>query len=219
MTAAEVVTSLRAAGGSIQVDGPDLLAVIPESAAHLRAELRARKAEVIRFLSAPRPSDLAEVELMTAEIRQWDYTMAVWAEARCAWKERSWGSLSKLYESQVAWAHQTGQPFAGDEQTFTVILMGLGFHVADGWVYGLIFREDAEAVTSAPAPASLSPAARWLREFLSSGPKPIPECDDAGRSVGFTRRQVFDAADEMRLDKERIGEKLHWKLNGHQEAR
>lgn len=151
MSAAALVRELEAAGGSLRLVGGEVKAMIPPGAATLLPQLREHKAEIVELLesSQPRHSDMAAVELVQDEIGRWDYALHVWTQARCAWRERSWGSLSKLYESQVAWAHQTGQPFAPDAETFMAILMSLGFHVDGGMVYGLIFKADANAVLNA----------------------------------------------------------------------
>ncbi|HVC90423.1 MAG TPA: hypothetical protein VND66_07355 [Acidobacteriaceae bacterium] len=90
----------------------------------------------------PRPETLAQVELLPAEIRQWDDAMLVWASAHCIFRDRSWGSLSRLYISHIDHAHQSGGMFAPDRETFQAILMALGFHIQDGFVYGLILREE-----------------------------------------------------------------------------
>lgn len=91
---------------------------------------------------SPRPETLAKVELLPAEVREWDDALLVWAKARCAFRERSWGSLMRLYVDHIEWAHQTGGMFAPDRETFQAILMALGLQLADGMVYGLILAED-----------------------------------------------------------------------------
>ncbi|MGB8477670.1 MAG: hypothetical protein WCE63_02365 [Acidobacteriaceae bacterium] len=81
------------------------------------------------------------MELLPAEVRQWDDAMRVWANAHCIFRDRNWGSLSRLYKSHIKHAHQIGGMFAPDAETFQAILMALGFQVQDGFVYGLILRE------------------------------------------------------------------------------
>lgn len=222
MTAAALVRELEAAGGTLRLVGGEVKATIPPGAAGLLSQLREHKAEIIELLAhgQPRPSDMAEVELLPDEVRQWDDAMRAWTQARCAWLEHGCGSISALYVDQIAWAHRTGGLFAPDIQTFRAILMALGFTLSpDGsTVYGLIFKADAEAIAHATSPANQPPAARWLKAFLASGAKPVSECDAAGRSAGFTRRQIFDGADDLRLDRVRIGERLCWKLSSYLEA-
>ena len=99
---------------------------------------------------SPRAETLAQVELLPAEVRQWDEAMLRWTQTRCAFRERSWGSLSSLYISHIEHAHQTGGMFAPDRETFQAILMALGFQIEDGMVYGLILREDWEAASYVP---------------------------------------------------------------------
>lgn len=94
---------------------------------------------------SPRPETLAQVELLPAEVRQWDDAMLVWARAHCAFREHSWGSLSRLYISHIEHAHQSGGMFAPDRETFQAILMALGFQIEDGMCYGLVLADDANA--------------------------------------------------------------------------
>jgi hypothetical protein len=91
---------------------------------------------------SPRPETLAQVELLPAEVRLWDDAMRVWVNAHCTLPECSWGSLSRLYISHIEHAHQSSGMFAPDCETFQAILMALGFQIQDGFVYGLILRED-----------------------------------------------------------------------------
>lgn len=93
----------------------------------------------------PRSADLALVELLPAEVRQWDDTMRAWTQARCAFREQSRGSVSRLYVDHIEWAHQIRQPFICDRETFQAVLMALGFQIQDGMVSGLLLREDWEA--------------------------------------------------------------------------
>ena len=74
---------------------------------------------------------MAQVELLPAEVKEWDDAMHAWTQARCSWRERSSGSLSRLYISHIEHAHQTGGMFAPDRETFVAILMALGFRF--GW--------------------------------------------------------------------------------------
>jgi hypothetical protein len=90
---------------------------------------------------SPRPETLAQVELLPAEIRQWDDAMRVWANAHCVFRDSNWGSLSRLYISHIDHADTSGGIFAPDCETFQAILMALGFRIQDGFVYGLILRE------------------------------------------------------------------------------
>jgi len=98
---------------------------------------------------------MAQVELLPSEIQAWNDAMRAWTQARCALRERSWGSVSSLYVDHVAHAHQTGGMFAPDRETFQAILMALGFAIEDGMVYGLLLREDEEAAHWRPKPPSL----------------------------------------------------------------
>jgi hypothetical protein len=91
---------------------------------------------------SPRPETMAQVELMPAEIRQWDDAMLVWAKAHCIFRDHNWGSLPRLYISHIDHADKSGSMFAPDCETFQAILMALGFHIQDGFVYGLILREE-----------------------------------------------------------------------------
>ncbi len=110
------------------------------------------------FLLEPRSADLTQVELLPGEIRLWDNAMHAWTQARCAFRERSWGIVSSLYVDHIAWAHQTGQPFAAERETFAAILMSIGFQIADGMCYGLILAEDYEAARHIREPPKASPA-------------------------------------------------------------
>ena len=109
------------------------------------------------FSPDPRPEMLAQVELMPDEVRLWDDAMHAWTKARCAFREKSWGSVSSLYVDHIEHAHQTGGMFAPDRETFQAILMALGFQIHDGMVYGLILREDAEAAHWQPEPPKVMP--------------------------------------------------------------
>ena len=115
----------------------------------------------------PRPETLAQVELLPAEVRAWDDSFDLWTQARCAFRDHSWGSVSALYVDHIEWAHQTGQPFAGDRETFQAILMALGFQIQDGMVSGLILREDWEATFWKPEPPKVVPVHR-----KTVGPRP-----------------------------------------------
>ena len=70
-------------------------------------------------------------------------------KAHCAFREHSWGSLSRLYVSHVEHAHQIGGMFAPDRETFQSILMALGFQTADEMCYGLILKEDRPSFPTA----------------------------------------------------------------------
>ncbi|MHB1959411.1 MAG: hypothetical protein ACYCO5_10310 [Acidobacteriaceae bacterium] len=101
---------------------------------------------------SPRPETMAQVELLPAEVRAWDDAMLLWTRACCCFHDGCWGSAGSLYVSHIEWAHQTGQPFVADRETFTSILMALGFQIQDGMVYGLILAEDWEASFDARFP-------------------------------------------------------------------
>ena len=108
----------------------------------------------------PRPETLAQVELLPAEVKEWDDAMHAWTQARCSWRERSWGSLSRLYISHIEHAHQAGGMFAPDRETFVAIVMALGFQIVDGMVSGLILAEDWQAAHWKPEPAKVKPVRR-----------------------------------------------------------
>lgn len=97
---------------------------------------------------SPRPEALTQVELMPVEIRAWDDTFRAWTLSCCEFRECSWGIVSALYISQTAWAHETGNPFVGERETFVVILQSLGFSIApdESVVYGLLLKDDVKAV-------------------------------------------------------------------------
>ena len=106
---------------------------------------------------SPRPETMAQVELLPAEVKEWDDAMHAWTQARCSWRERSSGSLSRLYISHIEHTHQTGGMFAPDRETFVAILMALGFQIQDGMVSGLLLREDYEAAHWRPEPLNILP--------------------------------------------------------------
>ena len=147
MQAAEIIQTVADAGGQLWLDGDKVRVRLPESLRPLVEEIRQRKPELVSILSRkePRPSDMAAVELLPDEVRYWDDALLGWTQARCVFRERSYGAVGKLYEDHVAWAHRTGAPFVADVETFLAILMALGFQVDGGMVYGLIFRADANA--------------------------------------------------------------------------
>lgn len=109
---------------------------------------------------SPRAETLAQVELLPAEIRQWDDALHTWIQTRCGWRKDSWGSVSSLFIDHIEHAHQTGGMFAPDRETFAAILMALGFQVRDGFVYGLLLRRDADAAQWKPETAKPTPKKR-----------------------------------------------------------
>ncbi len=106
---------------------------------------------------SPRAETLARVEMLASEIRAWDDAMLLWVKVHCAFREHSWGSLSRLYVSHIEHAHQSGGMFAPDRETFQAILMALGFQTVDEMCYGLILKEDRPSfpiTRNASAPAN-----------------------------------------------------------------
>ncbi len=95
---------------------------------------------------------MAQVELMTDEIRARDDAFHGWTRAVCVWREHSWCGLGGLHVSYCEWADAHNADLC-DRQTFEAVLACLGFTLKDGMVYGLIFREDAETAAAYNAPA------------------------------------------------------------------
>lgn len=155
MSVVELIREFQAAGGNLRLVDGEVKATVPTGAAALLPQLREHKAEIFKILcqSQPRPSDMAAAELLASEIRAWDDVLVLWTRARCSWRDRSWGGLTALYIDHVQHAHKTGGMFAPDVETFRALLMALGFQVSDdGFVYGLLLREDAEAARWKPEP-------------------------------------------------------------------
>lgn len=160
---------------------------------------------------SPRPETLTQVERMAAEIRAWDDTFHAWTRDCCVFRDGSWGKVSKLYASQTEWAHETRNPFLCERETFIAILQSLGFSIsAEGsQVYGLLLKKDVETAEAAPARQHTA-VEKWLRSTLEDGPKAIKDVDRAGRALGHTRAQIFDAAETLQLTKARIHDRTHW---------
>ena len=99
---------------------------------------------------SPRPETMAQVELLPAEVRAWDDVMLAWTRACCSFHDGCWGSVGSLYVSHIEWAHEIGQPFVADRETFAAILQCLGFKIQGGMVYGLLLKEDYGAARYVP---------------------------------------------------------------------
>jgi hypothetical protein len=113
------------------------------------------------LLSGPRPETLREVDLLPAEIGAWDRVFLAWASTRCAFKDGCSGGVHGLYADHVAWAHASAdRDFAPGEPTFVAILMALGFSVENGFVHGLLLREDIDT-KHWPEGSAGSEARRW----------------------------------------------------------
>lgn len=98
------------------------------------------------------------VDGLVDEIVAWENAVIYpWATSQCTFMDRAWGGLSSLYVSNCEWCAAHNMAPIPEMETFATILMALGFSVKDGMVYGLIFKEDLEAVHWQPEPEKIVP--------------------------------------------------------------
>ena len=94
---------------------------------------------------SPRPETMAQVELLPDEIKEWNSAFLEWTKACCRFHDGSLGSVGSLHVSYCVWADANGKPL-GDRETFEWLLSNAGQLIQDGFVTGLILREDLDAV-------------------------------------------------------------------------
>jgi hypothetical protein len=88
-------------------------------------------------------SQRASENISDPSVAEWDAVFAEWTAKRCRWRERSYGSVSRLYIDCCEWSTAHGYPLVPDLGTFETILTCLGIRIEDGFAYGLLMREDA----------------------------------------------------------------------------
>lgn len=145
----EFVKGFEAKGGKFILDERGLWVTIHgRQTAHSddwlkRLDVKRRDA-LVAYLSreADRPAELT--------MKDWDALLHAWTQARCAWRERSFGSTSALYISACVWCAANDKPMPVTLQAFEETLRHLGFDVADSFVYGLILDDDAQASDTRP---------------------------------------------------------------------
>jgi hypothetical protein len=127
---------------------------------HARVCIHRNRTEV----SYPSLADLHDPEMWLSEFEKW-------ASDRCIFRDRSWGGVGCLHRDFSEWCC-THHSVPCWQKTFKRLLIGQGFQLENGLVYGLTQR------TRSHAAAKMSPPARPV-----SLQKPLQSAQPAGVSL------------------------------------
>ncbi|MDR3752858.1 MAG: hypothetical protein P4K93_09340 [Terracidiphilus sp.] len=156
--AQELIRIVESRGGRLTIEGEKLVIEPLSAALPLADSLRTYKPEIVALLQS-----------RTAQETESD-ALGLWMLARCVYRDRSWGGVGALYLDLARWCAEQGRPVPASRRAFTAELQAEGFAVsADGLVYGLMLREDAEAcersiATLAASETPAQPKAAKLRK-------------------------------------------------------
>ncbi len=137
--ALEVIKAIEANGGRVTVEGDRLVIVPRQAGIPLLPQLREHKPEIVALLQSrieqePEPAPESDA-------------LGLWMLARCVYRDRCFGGVSALYLDLARWCAEQARPMPASRGAFAAELQTEGFVLtADGFVCGLMLREDLEAV-------------------------------------------------------------------------
>jgi hypothetical protein len=65
-----------------------------------------------------------------------------WARSRCVFRDRSWGGIAALHVDYARWCDQTGRDVPASRKTFEWLLRDQGLWINEGFICGLLLKED-----------------------------------------------------------------------------
>lgn len=147
--AQELIHIVEARGGQLRIHGSYLVVAPEEAALPIMDSLRAHKSAIVALLQS-RDQQQVEPELDS------DALLSEWMLERCAFRDRSWTAIAALHLDCAQWRANYRRDVCASRGAFVAALETEGFIVTDGWVYGLMLKEDWQAhedIQAVPEPS------------------------------------------------------------------